>query len=151
MHWMKTEDYPPMTGHIKSRLEQRMHSTIQKALDYIQEHYDSDLSMPMATDYISMPVSHFSHIFKAEVGMTFSEYLIAYRMEKARLLLESTDTRISDIAEKLRYNNLQNFIRVFKKMNGMTPGEYRTRHMKVAELNGPPFSLNAIGGPEKKS
>lgn len=138
-----------MTGHIKSRLEQRMHSTIQKALDYIQEHYDSDLSMPMAADYISIPVSHFSHIFKAEVGMTFSEYLIAYRMEKARLLLESTDTRISDIAEKLRYNNLQNFIRVFKKMNGMTPGEYRTRHMKVAELNGPPFSLNAIGGPEK--
>lgn len=62
--------------------------------------------------------------------MTFSEYLIAYRMEKARELLETTNDKISDIAEKLRYNNSQNFIRVFKKMNSATPGEYRTRFHK---------------------
>lgn len=130
VHWFKTEIYPPMTEHIQSRLEQRTHSTIQQALDYIQEHYDSDLSMPIVADYIAMPVSHFSHVFKLEVGMTFSEYLIAYRMEKARELLETTNDKISDIAEKLRYNNSQNFIRVFKKMNSATPGEYRTRFHK---------------------
>ncbi|CAM3758871.1 helix-turn-helix domain-containing protein [Marinicrinis lubricantis] len=136
VHWLKSEVYPPMTEHIRSRLEQRTHSTIQKALDYIQEYYDSDLSMPMVADVISMPVSHFSHMFKMEVGMTFSDYVIALRMEKARQMLENTDTRISEIAEKLRYNNPQNFIRVFKKMNGMTPGEYRSRRTKIAGTGG---------------
>ncbi|AEI40551.1 helix-turn-helix domain-containing protein [Paenibacillus mucilaginosus] len=128
--WLKAEVYPPMVGHINTRTASRNHSTIQKALDYMHEHYDTDLSMPQLASMISIPVSQFSHLFKVEVGMFFSEYLIALRMEKARELLETTDFKISDIAEKLRYNNSQNFIRVFKKMNGMTPGEYRTRHSK---------------------
>jgi len=127
MHWMKNEVYPQMTDYIQSRQQQRTHGTIQRAVDYIHKHYDSDLSMPMVADYVSMPVSHFSVVFKTELGMTFSEYVIAYRMEKARELLENSDVRISDIADKLRYNNSQNFIRMFKKMNGITPGEYRLR------------------------
>lgn len=131
VHWLKIEVYPLMTEYIRNRLDQRTHSTIQKALDYIHEHYDTDLSLPMIADYISVPVSHFGHMFKVEVGMTFSDYILAYRMERAMQLLVSTDMRVSDIAERLRYNNSQNFIRVFKKMNSVTPGEYRARHSRL--------------------
>ncbi len=125
--WLKTDVYPPMVDHISIRTVQRKHMTIQKVLDHIHQHYDTDLSLPLLAGLVSMPVSQFSHMFKTEAGMTFSEYLIAFRMEKARHLLETTDAKISDIAEKLRYNNSQNFIRVFKKINGITPGEYRLR------------------------
>ncbi|CAH1208354.1 HTH-type transcriptional regulator YesS [Paenibacillus auburnensis] len=125
--WLKNEVYPRMTEHVRLRLQQRTHSTIQKALSYIHDNYDYDLSIPLVAGFISVPVSQFSHVFKAEVGMTFSEYVLMYRMEKAKELLRDSDARISDIADKLRYNNSQNFIRVFKKMYGMTPGEFRTR------------------------
>lgn len=130
VNWLKTEVYPPIVDYIHSRTVQRNHSTIQKVVDHIHQYYDTDLSLPMLAGMISMPVSQFSHMFKTEVGMTFSEYIIAYRMEKARDLLQKTDIKISDIAEMLRYNNSQNFIRVFKKMNGVTPGEYRARYSK---------------------
>lgn len=127
LNWLKTEVYPPIVEHIRNRTVQRNHSTMQKVLNHIHQAYDTDLSLPLLAAMISVPVSQFSHLFKSEVGMTPSEYIIAYRMEKARELLEQTDMKIADIAEKLQYNNSQNFIRVFKKMNGMTPGEYRTR------------------------
>ncbi|WP_159887309.1 helix-turn-helix domain-containing protein [Paenibacillus puerhi] len=130
VHWLKTEVYPPIVEHIHNRMVHRNHGTIQMTLDHIHRYYDTDLSLTLFADMVSMPVSQFSYMFKEEMGINFSEYLISHRMEKARELLEQTDTRISDIAEKLRYNNSQNFIRIFKKMNGMTPGEYRSRYSR---------------------
>lgn len=127
VNWLKTDVYPPIVEHISHKTVQRNHSAIQRVLDYIHDHYDTDLSLSMLAGMIVMPVSQLSFMFKEEVGMTFSDYLITYRMEKARVLLETTDAKISDIAEKLRYNNSQNFIRVFKKINGIPPGEYRSR------------------------
>ncbi|MDF2936337.1 MAG: AraC family transcriptional regulator [Paenibacillaceae bacterium] len=127
VNWLKTEVYPPIVEQLRNRTVQRNHSTIQKVLNHIHEYYDTDLSLPLLAAIISVPVSQFSHMFKADAGMTPSEYVIAYRMEKARAMLEETDSKVSEIAEKLQYNNSQNFIRVFKKMNGMTPGEYRSR------------------------
>lgn len=130
VNWLKSEVYPPIVDHLSSRMVQRTHSTIQKVLQHIHQHYDTDLSQPQLAALVSMPVSQFSHLFKGETGMTFSDYMIAFRMEKARHLLETTDAKIVDIAEMLRYNNSQNFIRVFKKMHGLTPGEYRLRSTK---------------------
>jgi len=79
-------------------------------------------------DLLSMPLAQFSLQFKEQVGMTFSDYMIAYRMEKAKELLTTTGLKVSEIAERLRYQNSQNFIRMFKKFTKTTPGEYRARH-----------------------
>jgi two-component system, response regulator YesN len=128
VNWLKKEVYPPIVEHLSNKAVQRNHSTVQRVLDYIHQHYDSDMSLSLLADLVSLPVSQLSYMFKEEVGMTFSDYLIVHRMEKARHLLETTDAKISDIAEKLRYNNSQNFIRVFKKINGIPPGEYRNRY-----------------------
>ncbi|MGO4495212.1 helix-turn-helix domain-containing protein [Paenibacillus sp. 2RAB27] len=57
--------------------------------------------------------------------MLFDEYLAQYRVRIAKKWLTETSMKISDIAEKLQYNNSQNFIRYFRKMEGMTPGQYR--------------------------
>ncbi|MDF2962215.1 MAG: AraC family transcriptional regulator [Paenibacillus sp.] len=127
VNWLKHEVFPTIVQHITHRRSQRNHETIEKALEYIHTHYDEDLSQPYLADLLSIPVSHFSHMFKDQVGMTFTDYIIAYRIEKAKELLATTDMKVSEIADRLRYNNSQNFIRMFKKITTITPGEYRSR------------------------
>lgn len=123
--WLKEEVFPGISGHMKLRRNDNNHKTIETVLRYIEECYSEDLSQPMMAELAGMPPSHFSQIFKDEVGLTFSDYLIAHRMKKAKDLLLETDMKIAEIAERLRYNNSQNFIRVFKRINGVTPGEFR--------------------------
>lgn len=60
--------------------------------------------------------------------MTFSDYLLMYRFQMARKWLIETDMPIKDIAQKLQYNNPQNFIRSFRKQEEMTPGQYRSKY-----------------------
>jgi len=69
--------------------------------------------------------------FRKETGQTFSEYLSAYRFAKARQWLIETEMTVKEIAERLRYQNSQNFIRSFRKQEGMTPGQYRESHRKM--------------------
>ncbi|WP_144842600.1 helix-turn-helix domain-containing protein [Paenibacillus cremeus] len=123
--WLKREVYPPIVELINRRRMQRKHDTVEHVLEYIHLRYDSDLSLPLLAELVSMPVSHFSSMFKEEVGMTVSDYIIAFRMEKAKELLATSELKVSEIADRMRYNNSQNFIRMFKKVTGLTPGEYR--------------------------
>lgn len=54
-----------------------------------------------------------------------------YRFERAKLLLSTTDMRVSEIARSLNYNNTQNFIRYFKNIEGITPNQYRVQHQGI--------------------
>ncbi|WJH35385.1 helix-turn-helix domain-containing protein [Paenibacillus sp. CC-CFT747] len=128
VQWLGTEVYPAMVAHISGFRNQRQRKTMEKVLQFIHEHYDEDLSQPMLADLVSLPGSQFSSMFKEETGMTLTDYIIAYRMDRAKELLVTTDLKVGDIADRLSYNNAQNFIRVFKRICGITPGEYRTQH-----------------------
>lgn len=129
--WLKTNILLTAVTHIRLLRSERNSQTTEKVLEYIHEHYDEDLSQPQLADMVMMPVSHFSSLFKQEVGVTFTEYIIGYRIEKAKELLTQTDLKVSDIADRLRYNNSQNFIRTFKRVTGITPGEYRLKHSRA--------------------
>ena len=65
--------------------------------------------------------------------MTFSQCLDNTRFQKAKEWLASTSQPIAEIAARLRYSNAQNFIRSFKKKEGMTPGQYRELHGKTTK------------------
>ena len=71
--------------------------------------------------------SYCSRLFSQETGMTFSKYLIQYRLKKAKTLLENKDMKISFIAFEVGYNDVSHFIQSFKKSYGLTPEEYRAR------------------------
>jgi two-component system response regulator YesN len=132
--WLKEEIYPTLLQHIIQRRSLRQRDTMEKVLDYIHQHYEEDLSQPQLANLASMPASQFSHLFKVETGMTLTDYIIAYRMEKAKEWLRGTDLKVAEIADRLCYNNPQNFIRGFKRLCGMTPGEYRTRHTLKSQV-----------------
>lgn len=106
-------------------------------LDYIVSHYREDLSLESVADQLQMSRSYLSTYFRDKTGMTFTDYLNALRMSKAKELLGSTDhIRIGEVAAEVGYRNVNSFIRMFKKICGITPGEYRRaalQHMNGRE------------------
>lgn len=99
---------------------------IQEITEYINRSYQYDISLQdLAEKKYFMNASYLSRLFKATVGKTFSKYLIEYRLEKSRELLEKTILKVSDIATHVGYNDVSHYIQSFRKVYGMTPEEYR--------------------------
>lgn len=126
--WFSNDIIHPIIGMLKEQRENENKSISQKVIDIIEKYYDRGLTLESCAEYINYNASYVSRVFCQETGMTFSDYLWNYRMEKAKEWLVNTDMKISDIAEKLEYNNAQNFIRSFRKIEDMTPGQYRKNY-----------------------
>jgi len=98
---------------------------IQKIKDYIQENSSSDISLNDIAEHIGLNPAYLSKMFKESFGQNFIDYLNKVRINKAKQLLESTQLSIKDIGFKVGFNTIQNFMRAFKKYEGITPGQYR--------------------------
>lgn len=96
-----------------------------KAMDYIEKNYsDCNLNLQLICSYLNISISRFSSIFKQATGNTFMDVLIGVRMQKAKELLEHTDMKNYEIAEKVGFSDSHYFGIAFKKMIGKTPTEY---------------------------
>lgn len=115
----------PMIKVFNSRQNAQYHNISEKIIDLIQHDYDTDLTLEECASRLHYNANYISSVFRKETQYYFSEYLTMYRFKMAKKWLEETDMPIKDIAAKLRYNNSQNFIRSFRKQEGMTPGQYR--------------------------
>ncbi|MCR5747245.1 MAG: helix-turn-helix domain-containing protein, partial [Lachnospiraceae bacterium] len=111
-----------------SKSAKRYSRLLQNAISYIDENYASeDISLNSVASTVNISPNHFSTIFSQEVGQTFIEYLITKRMDKAKELLMTTDMRSSEIAYAVGYKDPHYFSYTFKKTQGMTSREFRTR------------------------
>lgn len=98
-------------------------STIRK---YIEDNYaNPDLSLNHISDMFGVNGKYASQLFKEEFGMKFVDFLVNLRMEHAKSLLLQTEESINDIAVKVGYIHAISFGRTFKKVVGVTPGDYR--------------------------
>lgn len=98
-----------------------------EAIRIINEEYDTDLSLSSVAKLLSITPQHLSNIFKANVGITFSGYLTAVRLQHAEKLLIETRESITDICDMCGYKNFSHFIRSFKKLYGVSPSIYRKK------------------------
>ena len=98
---------------------------IQKVMEYIDLHLGSEFSMSSLSETANMSVSHLSKIFKKETNQTLSEYIAKVRCEKAASFLKETDYSIQDISSFVGYQDNNYFVKVFKKIYGVTPSGYR--------------------------
>ena len=102
---------------------------IGHARAYLNAHFsDPNLMLQDAAGAVHLSQSHFSTVFAQETGLTFTQYLAALRIGKAKELLEATEMRAAQIAGEVGYNDPHYFSYLFKKTTGMTPGEYRRAH-----------------------
>jgi len=92
----------------------------------IDEHWaDANLSLQFMADQFGMSTSNFSYHFKKTMGQNFKEYIDGLRIQQSIQLLRQSQDSIESIALQVGYMNSSSFIRSFKKLVGMTPGQYR--------------------------
>ncbi len=97
----------------------------EMAKQYLNQHYMNDMNITDTADHLNISYSYLSKIFRARTGVTLTDYLNNIRIEKSKEYLTGTFLTLTEISEKVGYNNVQSYQRFFKKYVTMTPGEYR--------------------------
>ena len=93
--------------------------------NYISLHYDKDLTLEFIASLFHLNRSYLSSAFKSRTGISFVDYVNQIRVEKAKELLAKTDKKTYQIAQAVGYENAKYFFRIFKKIEGITPEQYR--------------------------
>ncbi len=106
----------------------RHENVINRCLEYIDVHYAEDISLETLSRQFFFNPSYFSIYFKKYTKLKLSDYLPAVRINKAKELLINTDQKIYEIANRVGYRDSRYFNQIFKKLNHVTPAEYRKYH-----------------------
>ncbi len=94
------------------------------ALTYIHRHYQEEISLDRIADSVFMNPKYFCRFFKEFAHQTPMQYLNTYRIESACEKLSTSHKSITEIAFECGFNDVGYFIKVFKKIKGITPGEF---------------------------
>ncbi|MDF2671124.1 MAG: AraC family transcriptional regulator [Paenibacillus sp.] len=106
-------------------ISQSRFSYIHKSIAYIKDNLDQNLSLQQVAKFVHLNPNHFSEVFKRETGFTYLEFVTQERMLRAVGLLGSTDSKVSEVARRVGYEDIKYFTQQFKKHTGQTPSEYR--------------------------
>lgn len=120
--------YPP-----RSKLEDSISFT-----EYLAAHYKEHITLESVSEHFGFNPTYFSRIFAKKTGRNFNVYLSSLRLDHATHLLETTTSSIPDISEESGFSSSRAFIEMFKKVNELTPKQYRDQcneHKKVHHSN----------------
>lgn len=106
---------------------------IQRARAYIELHQNEDVHVEEVAKTLNLSVFYFCKLFKKATGKTFTEYLSAVRVMKAKNLLINPHLRISEVAFESGFQSITHFNRIFKKLEGCSPSTYRIAMGKALE------------------
>lgn len=99
--------------------------TVREIRAYAEEHFSSPLRLSEIAERLNFSTPYISSLFHRECGITFRDYCIRLRIEKACLLLRSTDATVAQIAEQVGYTDPAFFYKSFRREMDMTPDDYR--------------------------
>lgn len=99
--------------------------TMEMAADLLKDNYNYDWTLEKLAKHFHFNSSYFSGLFKQHFGIGYNEYLNEIRLDQAKCLLLQSETRVSDLAQRVGYQSPNYFIRIFRKKYGLTPSEYR--------------------------
>lgn len=94
---------------------------------YIQKHFLTITSLDELTEHFRLSKSHLCRVFKQHTGITITHYINALKTQYASKLLAETNLPVSEIYKRSGYSNSQYFNRVFKKIRGLTPHQFKTQ------------------------
>lgn len=119
--------FDKLTTYIKSIKTNKAFDIYQYMLTHVAEHSHEDISLNDISYSLGLSSPYLSNVFKEFHNTNFLDYLNGYRIAKAKELLSDSNLSINDISVMVGYSNANTFIRVFKKSEGATPGQFRTK------------------------
>ena len=105
-------------------------SYVERAKTYIMENTDKLLTVRDVSEYISLNPEYFTRLFKKETGYNIKDYIIQCKLTVAKDLLTNSNLPISMVALELGYGNFSHFTQMFKRIEGITPKEYRMQEKR---------------------
>jgi two-component system response regulator YesN len=128
---LKPDRRSTLLGHIRENTQDHewgFHKRlVNKALDYMDEHYTEIITLQDVADHIAISKNYFSEIFKKVTGHNFIDHLIYLRLYRAQELLTTTSLKIYEIAELCGFNDVKYFSKLFRNKMNLSPADYRNR------------------------
>lgn len=100
---------------------------VKSALEYMRENLDSDITMDIIAKKSGLSIRNLNRVFTNETGLQPKQWLISYRIEKAKELLKLPKSSVTEVAFAVGYNSLGQFIAAFRAKTGQLPSEYLRR------------------------
>src|SRR5690625_2506431 len=118
---------------VKQVKNEKYSKTITICKDYIYKNIYEEINHDDIAEKINLHPKYLPALFKKEVGITVRQYIQRIKVEEAKKLLAYSTTPILEICFLLNYNDQSYFTKVFKKIAGITPKQYRERHHLMIE------------------
>lgn len=109
---------------IQTHQERSTSTAVKQALDYIERHFQLEISLDDVANYVGVTPQHFSKIFKLETGRNYVDWITELRIELAKQYLTDGKHTIKEVCYLVGYKDPNYFSRIFKKVQGVTPSEY---------------------------
>lgn len=114
-----------ISAHYSAHLSTAELSKVQLVKRYIEEHSHEELSLERLSDLVGFTPMYLSKMFKDKLGVNYIDYLTECRIQNAKKLLRDPNKSLKEITYEIGYHEPNYFSKVFKKMCGLTPSEYR--------------------------
>ncbi|KKO51235.1 response regulator [Paenibacillus sp. DMB20] len=113
-----------ITEYMKGQRKSSSHQIVQKIASLIEQEIDQDITLHTMADRLYVNSSYLSRLFKQEMGMAFSAYVLEQKMERAKRILQEGQ-KVYDAARQTGYRDVSYFTKVFRKYWGVNPGEFK--------------------------
>ena len=100
-------------------------SNVRYIVNYLRIHFREQVSLATIAKQVHLTPNYIGNIFRHETGVSFTNYVQRLRLNYATNLLVSSDLSVADISEQSGFHSVSYFIRIFRRINGKTPLEYR--------------------------
>jgi two-component system response regulator YesN len=111
--------------------QHKENKVIYEICSYIEKHYQENLTLQHISNQFFISREYISRKFKQEFKVNFSDYMSRIRIEKSKLLLLNPHLRIAKIAEEVGYPDVKYFSKVFKKIVGVSPNQFRKENTSI--------------------
>lgn len=108
---------------------------ILPAVQYIEHHYNTEISYTELAQLLNVSKYHFCHLFKEATGKTVVQYINDVRLDKAYHLLKNTDMNITQISMSVGFNDMNYFSRLFRKYKNVPPSKVRVRKNALCNMS----------------
>ena len=111
--------------HKRNNLMNSKKQNLQEIKDYLDTHYTEKITLDALAERFYINKFYLTRVFKEQFGQSVTNYLVQLRITQSKRLLRFTDRSIEAVAQECGLNDANYFSRLFKKVEGITPGEYR--------------------------